>query len=66
MGFLDRLMGRGKTAAGDMKGDSSLESEGAHQEKKAEAEERAATAEEKAQEERTRAAAHEAQQKADS
>jgi uncharacterized protein YjbJ (UPF0337 family) len=66
VGFLDKLMGRGKKAAGDMKGDSSLQSEGAHQEMKAEAEERAEAAEEAAQKERTKAAGHEAQREADS
>lgn len=56
MGLLDRLMGRGKKAAGDLIGDSSLHREGAHQEREGAAEERAATYEERAQEERERAA----------
>ena len=66
MGFLDKLLGRGKKAAGDVTGDSSLHEEGAHQEAKAAAEERAEAAEETAQSERTEAAAHDAEQKADS
>jgi uncharacterized protein YjbJ (UPF0337 family) len=66
VGFLDKLMGRGKKAAGDVTGDSSLQSKGAHQEMKAEAEGRAEAAEETAQEERAEAAGHDAQQKSDS
>jgi uncharacterized protein YjbJ (UPF0337 family) len=66
MGFLDKLLGRGKQAAGDVAGDSSLKGEGAHQEQKAEHEDRAEAAEEVAQEERTNAAAHEAQKEAES
>jgi uncharacterized protein YjbJ (UPF0337 family) len=66
MGFLDKLLGRGKQATGDMTGDSSLHSEGVHQEQKAEHEDRAAAAEEVAQEERTNAAAHDAQKEAES
>ena len=31
MGFLDRLLGRGKKAAGDLMGDSSMRREGAAQ-----------------------------------
>ena len=61
MSWLDRLLGRGKKAAGDVTGDSSMKSEGMHQEQQAMAEERAESAEEMAQEERTRAAEHEAQ-----
>jgi uncharacterized protein YjbJ (UPF0337 family) len=66
VGFLDKLLGRSKKAAGDLTGDSSLQSQGGHQEQKAAAEERAEAAEETAQKERTEAAAHEAEQKADS
>jgi uncharacterized protein YjbJ (UPF0337 family) len=58
MGFLDKLMGRGKKAAGDVTGDSSLRSEGMHQEQEGMAEDRAAQAEQTAQEERERAAEH--------
>jgi uncharacterized protein YjbJ (UPF0337 family) len=66
MGFLDRLMGRGKKAAGDVTGDESMRSEGAHQEAKADAEERAEAAEETAQEARETAAEHETKKKAES
>jgi uncharacterized protein YjbJ (UPF0337 family) len=59
MGFLDKLLGRGKQAAGDVAGDSSLRREGKHQEQKGMAEDRAESAEEVAQEERERAAEHE-------
>ncbi|HEX6679119.1 MAG TPA: hypothetical protein VF063_00595 [Gaiellaceae bacterium] len=62
MGFLDKLLGRGKKAAGDVTGDSSLRTEGVHQEQAAQAEERAETYEERAQEERTEAAEHKAEQ----
>ena len=58
MGFLDKLLGRGKKAAGDVTGDSSLRSEGMHQEQEGAAEDRAAQAEQMAQEERERAAEH--------
>ena len=66
MGFLDRLMGRGKKAAGDVTGDESMRSEGAHQEAKADAEERAEAAEEVAQEARESAAEHETKKEAES
>ena len=66
MGFLDRLMGRGKKAAGDVTGDESMRSEGAHQEAKADAEERADAAEEVAQEARESAAEHETKKEAES
>jgi uncharacterized protein YjbJ (UPF0337 family) len=61
MGFLDKLLGRGKKAAGGMTGDASMRREGMHQEQEGMAEERAAAHEEMAQEERTRAAEHEAE-----
>ena len=61
MGFMDKLLGRGKKAAGDMTGDSSMRSEGMHQEQEAMAEDRAASAEQMAQEERERAAEHRAE-----
>ena len=61
MGFLDRLMGRGKKAAGDLANDSSLRREGMHQEREGMAEDRATTAEEEAQEARDEAAEHRAQ-----
>jgi uncharacterized protein YjbJ (UPF0337 family) len=58
MSFLDKLLGRGKKAAGDMMGDSSMEREGMHQEQEGMASERAESAERMAQEERERAAEH--------
>ena len=61
MGFLDKLLGRGKKTAGEAMGDSSMQSEGMHQEQQGMAEDRAETAEEMAQAERARAAEHEAQ-----
>lgn len=62
MGFLDKLLGRGKKAAGDVMGDASMRQEGMHQEHAAGAEERAAQHEEAAQEERTEAASEKAKQ----
>ncbi len=56
MGFLDKLLGRGKNAAGDLTGDASMRSEGMHQEAEGAAKERAATHEEMAQKDRERAA----------
>jgi uncharacterized protein YjbJ (UPF0337 family) len=61
MGFLDKLLGRGKKAAGDMAGDTSLQQEGMHQEQEGMAEDRAAGAEETAQEAREEAAEHHAE-----
>jgi uncharacterized protein YjbJ (UPF0337 family) len=66
MGLLDKLMGRGKKAAGDLTGDASLRREGMHQEQEGAAEDRAAQYEEKAQAERADAARHEAQREAES
>jgi uncharacterized protein YjbJ (UPF0337 family) len=66
MGFWDKLMGRGKQAAGDVTGDASMRSEGVHQEAKAEAEDRAEAAEAVAQEEREQAAEHEIKKEAES
>ena len=60
MGLLDKLLGRGKQAAGDLTGDSSLRREGVDQEQQGLAEERAEKHEEKAQAARTEAAAREA------
>jgi uncharacterized protein YjbJ (UPF0337 family) len=59
--FWDKLLGRGKKAAGDVTGDSSLQTEGMHQEKEAEAEDRASEAEDRAQEARQEAAEHHSQ-----
>ena len=61
MGLLDKLLGRGKQAAGDMTGDASLRREGVHQELEGQAADSAAKHEELASEERTRAAEHRAQ-----
>jgi uncharacterized protein YjbJ (UPF0337 family) len=66
MGLLDKLLGRGKQAAGDVTGDASLRREGVHQEAKGEAEDRAATHEDLAQADRTEAARHEAAKEAES
>jgi uncharacterized protein YjbJ (UPF0337 family) len=66
MGLLDRLMGRGKKAAGDVTGDASLRREGMHQEAQGAAEERAETAEQVAQKERDTAAEHELEKEAES
>jgi uncharacterized protein YjbJ (UPF0337 family) len=58
MSWLDKLLGRGKKAAGDLTGDSSMRREGMHQEQEGMATERAESAEETAQQERDRAAEH--------
>jgi uncharacterized protein YjbJ (UPF0337 family) len=62
MGFLDKLLGRGKKTAGDITGDSSLRREGVHQEQAGQAEERAESHEQQAQAERTEAAEQKAKQ----
>jgi uncharacterized protein YjbJ (UPF0337 family) len=62
MGLLDKLLGRGKKAAGDVMGDSSLTREGAAQERAGAAEDRAAQHEEMAQEQRNQAATARAEQ----
>jgi uncharacterized protein YjbJ (UPF0337 family) len=56
MGLLDKLLGRGKKAAGDLTGDSSMQAEGAAQERASNAEDRAAEHEQMAQEQRDQAA----------
>jgi uncharacterized protein YjbJ (UPF0337 family) len=61
MGLLDKLLGRGKKAAGDMTDDASLRHEGMHQEQEGMAEDRAADAEGHAQEAREEAAEHRAE-----
>jgi uncharacterized protein YjbJ (UPF0337 family) len=61
MGFLDKLLGRGKQAAGDMANDPEMRREGAHQEAEGAAESRAERAEDMAQEARTDAAEHRAE-----
>ena len=62
MGLLDKLLGRGKKAAGDLAGDSSLRREGVAQERAAGAEDRASQHEEMAQEQRNQAAQARAEQ----
>jgi uncharacterized protein YjbJ (UPF0337 family) len=56
MGLLDKILGRGKQAAGDVLGDSSMRREGAAQEREANAQERAERHEELAAEQRQQAA----------
>jgi uncharacterized protein YjbJ (UPF0337 family) len=56
MGLLDKILGRGKKAAGDVTGDSSMRREGAAQEREGAAEDQAATHEELAAEQRQQAA----------
>jgi uncharacterized protein YjbJ (UPF0337 family) len=56
MGFLDKLFGRGKKAAGDLTDDASMRAEGTAQEQKAVAQDKAADLEDKAQEAREQAA----------
>ncbi len=60
MGLLDKLLGRGKKAAGDVTGDASLRREGVDQEQEGIAEDSAEMHEEKAQAARTEAAARKA------
>lgn len=61
MGLLDKLLGRGKQAAGDLTGDASLHRDGLHQEAQGAAEDSAASHEELAQADREDAAQHEAE-----
>jgi uncharacterized protein YjbJ (UPF0337 family) len=61
MSFLDKILGRGKKAAGDLKGDDSMRRDGMHQEKEGMASERADSAEANAQAERESAAEHHAE-----
>jgi len=56
MGLLDKIMGRGKKAAGDVMGDASMRREGAAQEREGAAEDRAAKHEELAADQRQQAA----------
>ena len=58
MGFLDKLLGRSKKAAGDLTGDSTLRREGRHQEQQAVAEERTERHEQMAADARAEAAEH--------
>ncbi len=66
MGLLDKLLGRGKQAAGDVMGSTALKHEGAHQEAEGNAAESAATHEALAQADRERAAEHHAEREAGS
>jgi uncharacterized protein YjbJ (UPF0337 family) len=61
MGLLDKLLGRGKQAAGDLTGDTSLRDEGAHQEAEGAANDAAESLEGKAQAARETAAEHHAE-----
>jgi hypothetical protein len=61
MGFLDKLLGRGKKTADEGMGDSSMQSEGMHQEQQGMAEDRAEGAEGMPQAEPERPAENEAQ-----
>jgi len=56
MGLLDRLLGRGKKATGDLTADTAQHREGAAQERQADAEEHASQLEDKAQEQSEQAA----------
>jgi len=58
MGFLDKLLGRGKQATGDLTGDAGMKREGMHQEQEGAAEDRASEAEREAMAEREAAAEH--------
>jgi uncharacterized protein YjbJ (UPF0337 family) len=61
VGWLDRLLGRAKKAAGDATGDEKRWQEGQHQEAEGMAEDRADAAEEQAQQAREQAAEHRAE-----
>jgi uncharacterized protein YjbJ (UPF0337 family) len=65
MGLLDRLLGRGKKAAGETLDDPELRSEGVHQEQEGIAEASAEQHEEKAAEARERAAEHRVERESD-
>jgi uncharacterized protein YjbJ (UPF0337 family) len=56
MGLLDKVLGRGKKAAGDLMGNTSMRREGAAQEREGAAADRADQHEEMAQEQRNQAA----------
>ncbi len=62
MGWLDKLMGRGKRAAGEAADSPRLREEGRHQETAGRAADRAGEHEERAQEERERAATERAEE----
>lgn len=65
MGLLDRLLGRGKKATGDLVNDPELRREGAHQEQEGVAEASAERHEEAASEARERAAEHRVERETD-
>jgi uncharacterized protein YjbJ (UPF0337 family) len=65
VGFFDRLFGRGKQTAGEVADDESMQREGAHQELKGQAEDRADEADQAAQDAREDAAKQSAQQDAE-
>jgi uncharacterized protein YjbJ (UPF0337 family) len=62
MSWLDKLMGRGKRAAGEATDSPGLRDEGRHQERAGRASERAESHEDRAQAERERAAREQAEQ----
>jgi uncharacterized protein YjbJ (UPF0337 family) len=66
MGLLDKLLGRGKQAVGDLAGDGSLRHEGVHQEAEGVAKDAAKSHEDQAQAEREAAAEHHAEREAGS
>lgn len=59
MGLLDKLLGRGKKAAGGLTGDASMRREGAAQERQGTAEDRPAQHEQMGQEQRDQPAERE-------
>ena len=61
MGWLDKILGRGKKAAGDVMDDSSMRREGVAQEREGAAEDRAEMHEEAAMESREEAAEQKAE-----
>ncbi len=61
MGWLDKLMGRGKQAAGTATDSPAMREEGRHQEAAGHADDRAGAAEDRAQVERERAAGEKAE-----
>jgi uncharacterized protein YjbJ (UPF0337 family) len=65
MGIFDKLLGRGKKAAGDLKNDPQLRREGMHQEREGMAEDRAESYEQAAAEAREQAAEHRVQRETD-
>lgn len=64
MGWIDKLLGRGKKAAGDLTDSPGMRREGMHQEAEGVAKDRAADAEATAQTEREAAAEHHAERDA--